>query len=599
MKYKLLNLFISSILVMICFTVQAQSILDIIEKDRDKKYLDKNGNIKDAFINNNIVDINSHLLLRIKKDSLYSILKRTEGYELPESVHLTLKMLLGIAKEENKILAEVSKSLKSLDRNSPEKVRIFNTSMQRISSLMLDVLERDPESLYLYERINGQGLFKSFFMAINSRIDQMELELDQLNKESEASIQLGAWIYNNNQLRPIHINGFDALPQQEYYSVSRWQVLPTTEQIKELNELQQYSRNNKDMKADILKNMSAVVIDSLSAFTLNIVKNDFKDILTELNDVDAELQSSGISQDLKAINNDFDSFRNDLVVKLDYYRRLKTTSDFTLDNLFTQLNSDIQMIEFNRKSIKDKLTNILVKFNLLNETVKPKTAELKNLVSLKIQLLNKEFKNDFNGRLNDLLNSYKLSNLNLEFSDQVFKLSLTDLPNSAEIDLGFTGQRIDGDHLIIKMQLVTKEKRSELEVRDISLFRVAPHFQGTVGVIFAHPFQSTAIQNEFQMAPYYNLLIKGWGPIGGERYRRRSVINNTFAEFSWGIHLSSPDFNKDDVPELGVGVVLSFLKDYLQAGVAHNIFENKSYGFFGIRLPVPAMNFGGNGQAVQ
>lgn len=56
--------------------------------------------------------------------------------------------------------------------------------------------------------------------------------------------------------------------------------------------------------------------------------------------------------------------------------------------------------------------------------------------------------------------------------------------------------------------------------------------------------------------------------------------------------MSAPDFDADDVPELGVGVVASLLHDYVQSGIAINVFTGDPYWFFGLKLPVPSFNIG-------
>ena len=54
---------------------------------------------------------------------------------------------------------------------------------------------------------------------------------------------------------------------------------------------------------------------------------------------------------------------------------------------------------------------------------------------------------------------------------------------------------------------------------------------------------------------------------------REKGNNNDLFGMNFGIHASIPDFNLDGVPEIGVGAVVSFLKDYVQAGWAFNLFE--------------------------
>ena len=45
-----------------------------------------------------------------------------------------------------------------------------------------------------------------------------------------------------------------------------------------------------------------------------------------------------------------------------------------------------------------------------------------------------------------------------------------------------------------------------------------------------------------------------------------------------GLNLAALDFDKDDTPELGVGLVISAFRDILQAGVGYDVGEAQTYG---------------------
>jgi hypothetical protein len=114
------------------------------------------------------------------------------------------------------------------------------------------------------------------------------------------------------------------------------------------------------------------------------------------------------------------------------------------------------------------------------------------------------------------------------------------------------------------------------------MYMVLPHIETKVGIVFNDPLQPNQLQRQFQIAPSYSVLLKGLCPDS----RRKHMIRNTVWDWGIGINISSPDFDKDDVPELGLGFVVSGLRDYLQAGVGYNVFVSKSYWFFGLRLPL-------------
>ena len=110
-----------------------------------------------------------------------------------------------------------------------------------------------------------------------------------------------------------------------------------------------------------------------------------------------------------------------------------------------------------------------------------------------------------------------------------------------------------------------------------------------MGVIFADPLARTNVKTQFQMAPYYNLIFKG---LFDQKIRRKSVTYNRILDWGIGLHISAPDFDGDDVPELGTGIVVSVLHDYIQSGIAINVFTGDPYWYFGLRLPIPSFNIG-------
>ena len=189
----------------------------------------------------------------------------------------------------------------------------------------------------------------------------------------------------------------------------------------------------------------------------------------------------------------------------------------------------------------------------------------------------------------ELITGRELDIAALEFGNDVYKLTLSDLPVSVELDLVNTGVRTDGDRLALKMTVSDRSSVQPvvLESRELYLFRVLPHIVTTVGVIFADPLANTAIQTQFQMAPSFNILFKG---IGDQGCRRKSVIYNRLLDWGIGLNISAPDFNHDDVPEMTAGIVISGLHDYLQSGFGFNVFTGDPFWFFGLRFPVPSFN---------
>jgi hypothetical protein len=172
------------------------------------------------------------------------------------------------------------------------------------------------------------------------------------------------------------------------------------------------------------------------------------------------------------------------------------------------------------------------------------------------------------------------------FTDNTYKHALGDLPASTTLSLINAGRREKGDRLLIKISAGKSGTAPvELEAPAFPMYMVLPHIETKVGIVFNDPLVSNQLRRQFQLAPSYSVLLKGLCPDA----RRKHMMRNTVWDWGIGLNLSSPDFDNDDVPELGVGFVVSGLRDYLQVGYGYNVFISKPYWFFGLRLPLQSL----------
>lgn len=574
-----------------------ERILTVKEKDQDGKYLDDSGKIRREYTNARIADINSRIEIDINKTALIQALGQKGNFSLPPQTDSLLQRLTKIMQQESVVLNEFKLAIQNYSRagNDPSKSRAFNASMRRVSNFARFVFKGDPVIQQYYLADTSGSLFDPVFPAVQRRINDIQTELINAKKDSGSSIQLGTWLYHNNNYTPVHLDGFDKIPQGEYYVLERWNVIPSAQQLEQLSQLQQLAKDNRDAGVDILKTVLRNYITNFTGQLEQKLQRNFADFDVASASIKADIGQSPVAADLLLLRAQYEEWITFCTAKVNEYSLIIQGQTPELGQLLIKLNTDISLLNNQSRSIFQTLQKLRADIDALPAQLLTKADSLKRLAIRRFE----DFKSIIiPANLAALADNQQLNTAALEFGEEVSRLSLNDLPATAELDLGYTGVRDAGDRLVIKIGSVagSKQVKTDLETREIMLFRVLPHFEGTVGVIFAHPFTKTAIEKQFQMAPYYNLLFKGFFP-WGEKYRRKSALNNTLKDFSWGLHISSPDFNKDDVPELAVGLVISGFKDYLQMGLAHNIFENASFWFFGIRLPVPAMNFGGSGNA--
>lgn len=87
----------------------------------------------------------------------------------------------------------------------------------------------------------------------------------------------------------------------------------------------------------------------------------------------------------------------------------------------------------------------------------------------------------------------------IEFSDKVNKLSVDKMPEEAEFNLLYSGQRKQGDMVVLKIAVGhtadTDKRPKDLETRTMRLLNVPPHLDMVVN--YAFPSANTQLQRFF------------------------------------------------------------------------------------------------------
>ncbi|MDB4920728.1 hypothetical protein [Mucilaginibacter sp.] len=575
--------------------LKAQDVLKVIEKDQDNKYLDVHKQVKPAYINPNIVDINSTLLISIDKAAIIKKLGQTGQFNLPKETSDLLDLLNNALKKQAELLNDFKSTIASYNPGNPDSARKYNQKLQNFGQFANGLFKTDPKvrAYFVSQMSVSPGkIAENVFVALQKRITDMENDLAQLNTSNPNSIQLGAWINKGGPPLPLHLAGFDQLADQPYYTVERWQYLPTADQIDQYTQLQDFAKKNRDSGLDLLKASLNQYLDAFKAYAQKLLDNNLTDLTNAYNLIKNDYNGTPISGEMLQLKTDFETLSNLIKTNIAFYNNIQQSGNISTTGIIAQVINDISTINQTIAQAKADVDGLNKSISLLPPKLKQEGQSLVNLLKSKYDSLFTSIDTKF---LSAVGAGYQTDIAALEYSDKVLKLSLTDLPLNTELDLNNTGERKAGDKISLKISTVSNGKTTNLDSYTVTMYRVLIHLEGTVGLLFAHPLVHTDIRGDFQMAPYFNLLFKGVWP-WTENYHRRSAINNGLLDFSFGLQVSSPDFNKDDVPELGVGLVLSGFKDILQVGIAHNVFLSKPFVFFGIRLPIPATNFGSNGQ---
>lgn len=588
--------------------VFSQEILTVYEKDKDGNYRDKEnpGEIRDEFKNNKIADINSVLDIRIDHEALTAKVGTIYSAGLPDGLSGKISAIRLAMEQRNRSLENIREIVGRYDyhnfKNNPAAYDQYIADLQSEAKALTAILAIDERIRRKYFSLAGDDeLYSGVYKAAEAVLSDLETEFRAYTAEKGVYIRFGGWLITKNQPVPIHLEGFDDITPQAPYEVDRWQFIPTKEQLEELESLKELARQNRDLGLSILKVTMQNQVDAIKAFG----EMKFQEINQRLgyelqkltedaeNITGAELRA--LINNLAMLQNALEGFSAEVKFRLNYYEELGDLKSIDVKEFLSHAESDIDYILNDQGPwIKNQVAEIVTGF----QNLRPAFKELTDSTRSRFELLKTEITSELQAfeasaikKAGEFLYGAEFDESTLEFGEEVYKLALSDLPSSVDLDLVYTGIRTDGDRIVLKMVVSDKQspQAKTLESREIYLFRVLPHVITTVGVVFADPLAKTQIQTQFQMAPSFNFLFKG---LGDQKCRRKSVAYNRLFDWGMGLHLSAPDFDKDDVPEIGAGVVVSTLHDYLQGGFAFNVFTGDPYWFFGLRFPIPSFNIG-------
>lgn len=576
-----------AILLLLC-TVHhsySQSIISVREIDQNNKSYDDKNN----------ADINSQLMVRFDRGAF---IRRANASGIGNPLPPDAVNLLNTIYDATQKVDGWSKGMEDAVRNYVRGDKTsLTTFLQRTSSItqeIVAVFDRDQQTRDYFEAYEDvTDIWGGILYALNKRIADLEEQLANSPAYDDVRIQIGGWLMHNNLPSPLHFNGLDENPLGEYYEVERWKFTLTDAQLSQLEDIQKWVKSSQQRELNVNEILRGEYVRQFTSILQQKLKADFADFRKEGEKVIATLQDQQIVSDVKQIIAKGDQIKALLTEKVKYYQSLvnNTPSDATV--FISRLQADVTTINSEFSKMKELLTALQTHIPEAGAEVRAQCANLLALAGTKVaDLANMLIPDEL---LHFGQQERRLAGLALSFSDKVYSLALGNIPAEATTDLLYAGFRQAGDRVVIKMVVTSNSAGKSLleETHNVTLYRILPHIEATVGVIFAHPLTATKIEKDVQMAPYYNVLFKGILGMS-QTWKRNSSLPNNLLDLNFGLHVSSPDFDKDDVPELGLGVVASTLKDYLQVGWAYNLFQGANYVFIGFRLPIPTMNVGNN-----
>lgn len=579
-------------------SAQAQQPLTIVERDQ---------NGREAPIGRGgVVDINSVLEIRIDRDSLRArALALTGGQGAPEELLARLRVLAAVPDTALSVIAPAMKRWLSSDKGKDAQDSLLS-DLRGLTGAAGRIVAVAQEGTPFRQRLNDafnasfgtpRGLYSTLLEATAEEVRALREELDTVAAAGGIYFQLGAWLDGRDGTRPVHLAGFDEFPEAQAVDIDRFGIKAialSDGQQRELKRIgERASAINRRGLTGVLEGFQSTLADaavpilSSAASCATDLTDELENVATALPDSLLELaaryrsvaaSARQFSERLAAARQRYGSTgqrfasgaalleaSNDDLVGI-YGAGERTLQELQATTVLlaqlpaqarTQLSVAVQTIGAGATRCRTELQNALTR--------------AKGLVDRPLELLT---------------GVRRASDEVVDFTEEVRRLSLEAVPATVLLPLRTAGAREDGDRLRFRAAMGRREgSREDLQSVTLSMFRVLSHLVTTVGIVFADPLGSTAVEHRFQAAPSYSILLK--------RGSRRSVMRNRFGLIGIGLNIAAPDFDHDDVPELAAGPVVSALGDLLQLGGGYNIGQDQVYWFFGLRLPTPSLGLGG------
>ncbi|MEL6190599.1 MAG: hypothetical protein AAFR66_01050 [Bacteroidota bacterium] len=534
-----------------------------------------------------IVDINSSLTIKLDKSRLLTRIgikyNEQEGVDslitridsLRKGEEAVAKSMEAYSQAYETFLAdrsdEAREALLVADAKRADFSDEIRTSMSKSESF-----EEDFGKLLSEKMAEGDfsttGQYQALVEAVLMDLERLDQQLEALLKDN-VTISLAASRISNNQVVDLNIPGFDDNPEQDYYEVSRFKIALLPEDRQRLNELS--AAYQDAVPEELFKN----VTNSIPRFLRSKVQEKVGAIGQILDQLLVDLGSVAL-EEIQPVLQQVTLLRSSL----------NTLESLSKQEIQAETRLElIQQVDDNVLSLTEQIVGLsnavkeLLKKNLTS-TVLAQLSKALNKIDLAKTSIKEVVTGDIREMIKGLIsanNAALLKQKSLEISDKVYRLSLEDLPEEeTRLDLKVSGVRKSGDNLLIRLvyfDAAKPEKAIPLETYEPVLMETLSRVHSTVAFVFAKPVD-TNIYNSFKGGPGYSILLK---------FGSRNRVYKQFFDIGLGLQVASFDFNNDDVPELGGGIVVSLFKDYLQGGWGLNFNENMGYSFVGLRIPIP------------
>lgn len=572
-----------------CKAIEGGGILSLTEVEQDGK------RHPDVLQNQPaIIDINSSLRITINKDSLRS---RTAVLVDTTILYEQIAEALALQRAAGKGLEAMPRLQAELEAwaTDPENRNLdsLRSALQAVGNSAVAIANEAAPGSALRDRLNTallaqRGVYAQYQAVLEAGATEaarLRSQVDALLNQEGVYFQMGAWIATSQGTIPLHLPGFDDYPVGDTSVVERFNVQITESQIAQLETLQ---TNALQLNTGSISGIFNTLKSSAPAFFAGIIGRTESSLaavdatLTNaLDEIDAEVAS--VRQTVQQTKTDATNYLAFLGSLKDKYLTQDFSGFGSLSAFISSVNQDWDALKTQTNGLVAQIDS-LVKLPEKFAPGSPLSNTLMNIAGVFTPIRNTLTTDisDTSGNLQQILSGLApLESINVEalaFGEEVLKLDINTLPEQTEVSLLTSGARSPGDGIIIKLAAGQKDQLPcDLETPQIQIYRVSSFLKTVGGLIYTRSF---AEGRSFEFGPAYNVLFS-WGS-------RTHPSINTLWRPGVGLNLAALDYDDNEAPELGIGLVFSFLRDYIQFGGGVNVQEEEVYGFFGLSLPLPS-----------
>jgi hypothetical protein len=586
---------LSLLLAATCHAAEPGRLLTLEERDLDGK--------TQAVRQLGIVDINSRVTIRIDKEALRAQLR--VNHRGADTLARDIDMVRQIQQQVAAGLEALPQMQRLLSqgtdlKKNPEAQAAVDRAIGRVADAADGILSyartRAPAlRADINRRIQSMPPmtepYTVVFDAAAAYVKQLSADVDRRVAQDGVYVQLGAWVDTAGGVFPIHLPGFDSIPEREFVEIKRWQLAallsPETKAQFEAAKkaADEINSGQKDAAAVLWEQVPRALVNALAR--QNACVKALGDPLQDL-----QKAGDGALAQVRALMNEAEAEVRGYVTYLEglhrRYEALGVSAIGDLAGLYTTAREDLDELKRRTAALQLRFVTLQKQLTAIAKSLSANTQKTAQAIESKAGECSQQVELDLKAlstTVNLLVNGREIGAGSFEFSDKVLKHDLDSLPELTELDLRRTGSRDAGDGVIIRLGAGTAERGGRtLEDYRLRMYKVLTHVDVAVSLIFADPKKDFGLGSQFQAAPSYSVLLK-WG-------RRDSTFWNELLRPGIGLNIAALDFNRDESLEIGLGLAVSAFRDYLQLGYGYNLNTSSGYWFIGLKFPLPG-NTGG------